>query len=188
MFNLVMNILVQEKRTPVTNAALSRALSKNIELKDQISVLEGREFLLESQLESEVDQRKGLLEENDEIRRQLAAAQSDSENWKKSYGEEREMVEMLRSEGSKIEKKLGESCDRVKTLESELAQAASKLQNSEKSLRREIKKMAKTIFFKFSASFLLGAVILTSSQPASINQMDSATVAFVSIVLVVVID
>ena len=44
------------------------------------------------------------------------------------------------------------------------------------------------MFFKFSASFLLGAVILTNSQPALIILIDSSTVAIVSIVSVVVID
>ena len=44
------------------------------------------------------------------------------------------------------------------------------------------------MFLRFSASFLLGAVILTSSHPALIILIDSSTVARVSIVLAVVID
>ena len=42
------------------------------------------------------------------------------------------------------------------------------------------------LFSRFSASFLLGAVILTSSAPASIQRIDCSTVASVSIVSVVV--
>src|SRR4051812_24602967 len=48
---------------------------------------------------------------------------------------------------------------------------------------------AHKLFFiadRFSASFLLGAVILTSSAPASIQRMHWATVAAVSMVSVVV--
>ena len=44
------------------------------------------------------------------------------------------------------------------------------------------------IFFRFKASFLLGAVKRTISQPASIILMDCATDFSVSIVLVVVMD
>src|ERR1051325_7583730 len=43
------------------------------------------------------------------------------------------------------------------------------------------------ILRRFSASFLLGAVMRTSSAPASIQRMDCSTVAMVSIVSVVVI-
>ncbi len=44
------------------------------------------------------------------------------------------------------------------------------------------------MFCKFSASFIDGAVILTSSHPDSIILMDSSTVASVSIVSVIVMD
>ena len=44
------------------------------------------------------------------------------------------------------------------------------------------------MFSRFFASFTLGAVIRTNSQPASIIRILCATVAAVSIVSVVVID